>query len=232
MEEGGSVGPRASAYLEDVVLGANDGIITSFAIVSGAEGGTLGALVILVLGFANVLADGVSMGASNLLAKRSRLHYTQSQKRQLEREIEEEPQEKRDELRTHMTEQGIDGPDQRVMLRHIERHKKAWLTALVASRADLIEEPGSPFMHGLATLGAFVVAGLFPLGPYLFGVEGSRAFVLAGVLSAAALFLAGALRSPFTGQGWLRSGLEMLAVGSAAGAVAYVVGILGSTFVG
>lgn len=62
---------RISHNLPDIVYGANDGIITTFAIVSGVVGGNLAASVVLILGFASLLADGVSMGASNYLSKRS-----------------------------------------------------------------------------------------------------------------------------------------------------------------
>jgi VIT1/CCC1 family predicted Fe2+/Mn2+ transporter len=58
-------------YLPDLVYGANDGIITTFAVVSGVVGAGLSNGVILILGFANLLADGFSMGASNYLSRRS-----------------------------------------------------------------------------------------------------------------------------------------------------------------
>jgi VIT1/CCC1 family predicted Fe2+/Mn2+ transporter len=58
-------------YLPDLVYGANDGIITTFAVVSGVVGADLSERVILILGFANLVADGLSMGASNFLARRS-----------------------------------------------------------------------------------------------------------------------------------------------------------------
>jgi VIT1/CCC1 family predicted Fe2+/Mn2+ transporter len=58
-------------YLPDLVYGANDGIITTFAVVSGVVGAALSTRVILILGFANLVADGFSMGASNYLARRS-----------------------------------------------------------------------------------------------------------------------------------------------------------------
>jgi vacuolar iron transporter family protein len=58
-------------YLPDLVFGANDGIITTFAVVSGVVGASLSNQVILILGFANLIADGVSMGASNYLSRRS-----------------------------------------------------------------------------------------------------------------------------------------------------------------
>ena len=58
-------------YLPDLVYGANDGIITTFAVVSGVVGAALSDTIIVILGFANLLADGFSMGASNYLARRS-----------------------------------------------------------------------------------------------------------------------------------------------------------------
>jgi len=63
--------PLAQHYLKDLVYGANDGIITTFAVVSGVAGAQLEARIVLILGFANLLADGFSMGASNFLSIRS-----------------------------------------------------------------------------------------------------------------------------------------------------------------
>jgi VIT1/CCC1 family predicted Fe2+/Mn2+ transporter len=62
---------RAGKYLPDFILGATDGIITTLAIISGVVGADLSASVILILGFANLVADGISMAASNVLSRRS-----------------------------------------------------------------------------------------------------------------------------------------------------------------
>jgi VIT1/CCC1 family predicted Fe2+/Mn2+ transporter len=66
-------GPAATArhYIRDLVYGANDGIITTFAVVSGVAGGQLAQLAVLVIGAANLAADGVSMGVGNFLAIRA-----------------------------------------------------------------------------------------------------------------------------------------------------------------
>lgn len=61
----------ARHYLRDLVYGANDGIITTFAVVSGVAGAALAPRIVMILGVANLLADGFSMGASNFLAIRS-----------------------------------------------------------------------------------------------------------------------------------------------------------------
>jgi VIT1/CCC1 family predicted Fe2+/Mn2+ transporter len=67
------VGLSATArhYIRDLVYGANDGIITTFAVVSGATGGSLSAAAVLIIGAANLAADGMSMGVGNLLAIRA-----------------------------------------------------------------------------------------------------------------------------------------------------------------
>jgi VIT1/CCC1 family predicted Fe2+/Mn2+ transporter len=61
----------ARHYIRDLVYGANDGIITTFAVVSGVAGGQLSQLAVLVVGAANLAADGVSMGVGNFLAIRA-----------------------------------------------------------------------------------------------------------------------------------------------------------------
>lgn len=61
----------AQHYIRDLVYGANDGVITTFAVVAGVTGGTLEPIAVLVLGVANLLADGLSMGVGNYLGIRS-----------------------------------------------------------------------------------------------------------------------------------------------------------------
>jgi len=63
--------PTIRKYLPDIIYGANDGIVTTFAVVSGVVGAALSTTVIIIMGFANLLADGFSMGASNVLSRRS-----------------------------------------------------------------------------------------------------------------------------------------------------------------
>ncbi|QLD89592.1 VIT1/CCC1 transporter family protein [Natronomonas salina] len=66
-------------YIAEVIYGANDGIITTFAVVAGVAGAALDPAIVLILGFANLLADGFSMGASNYLSQRSSQEYQAAQ---------------------------------------------------------------------------------------------------------------------------------------------------------
>ncbi|MFW5846055.1 MAG: VIT1/CCC1 transporter family protein [Planctomycetota bacterium] len=71
-EDGNNVAPVVRGYLPDLIYGANDGIITTFAIVAGVVGASLPTTVVLILGLASLVADGVSMAASDYLSERSR----------------------------------------------------------------------------------------------------------------------------------------------------------------
>ncbi len=62
----------ARHYIGDIVYGANDGVVTTFAAVAGVEGGALSAATVLIVGLANLAADGLSMGVGNYLAIRAR----------------------------------------------------------------------------------------------------------------------------------------------------------------
>ena len=159
-------------YLPDLVYGANDGIITTFAVVSGVVGADLSERVILILGFANLVADGFSMGASNFLSRRS---YAEA-----------------------------------------------------GERAN----PSEAARHGAATLIGFLTAGIVPLVGYLVPLADEVRFPAAIVLTLATLFAVGASRTLVTRLGWIRSGLEMLAVGALAAAVAYAIGAVASAITG
>ncbi|WP_340100869.1 VIT1/CCC1 transporter family protein [Salinibaculum salinum] len=69
----------AGGYIAEVIYGANDGIVTTFAVVAGVAGASLDPAIILILGVANLLADGFSMGMSNYLSQRSELDYQAAQ---------------------------------------------------------------------------------------------------------------------------------------------------------
>src|SRR3954470_21067667 len=61
----------ARHYIRDLVYGANDGIVTTFAVVAGVAGGALSARSVLIVGVANLAADGLSMAAGNFLSIRA-----------------------------------------------------------------------------------------------------------------------------------------------------------------
>ena len=98
-------------YIGDLVYGANDGIITTFAVVSGAAGAALPGGVIIILGFANILADGISMGASNFLGKKSEQDFAKAQYKKEEWEIDNLRELEVEEIRDIYEKKGFKGRD-------------------------------------------------------------------------------------------------------------------------
>jgi VIT1/CCC1 family predicted Fe2+/Mn2+ transporter len=164
-------------YLKDMVYGANDGLITTFAVVAGVEGGALTRRTVLVVGLANLLADGLSMGAGNYLSIRAQEGVRRSLK--------------------------------------------------------LPEEEARPARHGAATFLAFVAVGALPLVPYVLSAwPASTRLASATLVTFAALFGIGALRSVVTADSPVAGGLEMLGLGLAVAAVAYYAGTVMSWLLG
>ncbi|QHO63371.1 VIT1/CCC1 transporter family protein [Candidatus Chazhemtobacterium aquaticus] len=74
---------ETSEHLKSAVYGANDGIVTTFAVVAGVAGAQLSSSVVLILGIANMVADGISMGLSNYLGERSQRRFLNNHKHNL-----------------------------------------------------------------------------------------------------------------------------------------------------
>lgn len=214
----------AGKYVGDLVYGANDGIITTFSVIAGAAGASLSPLVIIILGFANILADGISMGAGNFLGNKSEQDYAKTQKDKEAWEMENLRELEVEEVREIYQKKGFKGVELEKVVNTITLDKKVWLDTMMRDELNIFADEGEdPRKHALATLLAFVLAGTLPLLPYLipsldFPIQ------LSAVIGGLTLFTVGALRSLITAVNWLRGGLEMLFIGSAAAAVAFLVG--------
>lgn len=214
-------------YIGDLVYGANDGIITTFAVVSGAAGASLGPGTIIILGLANLIADGISMGASNYLAISSKLDYQKQERLREEYEVLHFPEKEREEVREILVRWGVPEKYLEEILDSITSDKERWINLMMREELGIYEDKiVSPFKHGLATTVAFVIAGFLPLIPYVFGIEVESQFAFSINATAISLFLVGSARTFVTRINWFKSGLQMLAVGSFAAFSSYVVGAL------
>ena len=226
-EEHGGAG---SQYIGDFVYGGLDGIITTFAVVSGVAGANLGTGVILILGIANLLADGFSMATGAYLSTKSEQEYFDKERQRELWEIEHFPEGERAELFELYRGKGYSEEEAEQMLAILTRDKGRWVDAMMIDELGMLKDEGNPLYNGLATLVAFIVAGSVPLLVYLVGllvpISPGAGFPISLVLSGLALFGLGVARVLVTHQKPLRSGLEMLLVGGLAAVVAYVVGAL------
>lgn len=219
-------------YIGDLIYGANDGVITTFAVVAGAAGAALSPSVVIILGLANLVADGLSMGASNYLGGKSEKDYAAAQRKKEDWEIDHLRELEVDEIREIFEKKGFSGHDLDKAVAIITGNRRVWLDTMMRDELDIIEDPGNdPKKHGLATFAAFVFSGFFPLMPYLISGSGN-AFGISIAVGALTLFTVGALRSLVTTVSWIRGGLEMLTIGAFAASAAYIIGTVIERVVG
>ena len=211
-------------YVRDFIYGGIDGAVTTFAVVSGVSGAELSPSIVLILGFANLVADGFSMAASNFLGTRAE----QDDYRRIEameyRHIEFAPEGEREEIRHIYSEKGFEGEELEKAVELITSDKDRWVKTMLAEEYGLPAEIRSPWNAALATFAAFAVCGLIPLLPYLFGAKST--FLVSCVLTGATFFLIGSFKSRWSTASVFRSGIETFAVGALAAGLAYGVGVL------
>ncbi|MBI2010451.1 MAG: VIT1/CCC1 transporter family protein [Candidatus Chisholmbacteria bacterium] len=221
-------GTFGGTYIRDVVYSANDGIVTTFAVVAGVAGAKLEGNVILVLGFANLLADGLAMAIGNYLGTKSENQYIQKERSMEEWEVAHLPQEEREEVSRIYRKKGFTGQDLDRVVTIITADKNRWVDEMMTAELGLMPtRPTQPIRNALATFIAFAIAGFLPLLPFVLSIFVNfklSTFNFSLSMTALALFLVGSLRTRITHRGFLRSGLEMLAVGAIAALAAYGVG--------
>lgn len=211
-------------YIRDFIYGGVDGAVTTFAVVSGVAGAELSTKIVLILGFANLAADGFSMAASNFLGTRAEIDdYKRIEKIEY-RHIELAPEGEREEVRQIYREKGFEGEELEKAVELITADKDRWVKTMLADEYGLPSEIRSPWLAAVSTFSAFVICGLVPLLPYLFGAGSS--FVVACIMTGFTFFLIGSFKSRWSTHSWLRSGLETLFVGALAAGLAYAVGVL------
>ncbi|HCU47880.1 TPA: hypothetical protein DIC39_02380 [Patescibacteria group bacterium] len=222
----------AGEYIGDIVYGANDGIITTFAVVAGVAGAALSPTIVLILGVANLFADGFSMAAGNYLARKSEKEYKKTERQREEWEIDKLPQEEKGEIRDIYQAKGFAGHDLERAVKIITSNRKVWVDEMMIGELKIMDDDiGHPLKNSLATFCSFAVAGAIPLIPYVLGLQGGLAFKWSVVATAVILFVVGSLRTLITGRRWWLAGLEMLSVGAVAATVAYILGYLLSQLV-
>jgi VIT1/CCC1 family predicted Fe2+/Mn2+ transporter len=216
------------SYLGDFVLGAVDGAITTFAIVAGAAGAGLSNGVVMVLGLANVLADGLSMAAGNYLRARSDQQLVDRFRRQEEMHIDHIPDGEREEIRQIYRNKGFAGDALENIVEVITQDRRRWVDTMLTEEWGLQLTPPSPWRAGLATFAAFLLAGLVPLLPVMFALarEAGDTFLWSAALTGVTFFAVGYARGLIVENRPWAAGCETLLIGGAAAGVAYLVGRL------
>ena len=214
-------------YLPEAVYGSIDGAVTTFAVVAGSAGAELGINVVLILGMANLFADGLSMSIGSYLSKRSEQDYYKKHLRIEQWEIENLPEVERKEVEDIYRAKGFEGEELEMVVDRITSNKQVWLETMMKDELGLSEEKKSPFRVALSTFISFVLVGSVPLVAYLLANSGAihaDPFLFSSLVTLLAFVMIGYVKTYVTQSGWVRSIFETIALGVAAALVAYLLG--------
>jgi VIT1/CCC1 family predicted Fe2+/Mn2+ transporter len=218
------------SYLRDFIYGAIDGAVTTFAVVAGVQGANLDESVVIILGVANLIADGFSMAVSNFLGSRAERQRRERARREEELHIREIPEGEREEIRQIFAAKGFQGDDLDRVVDVITSDPELWTETMMSEELGFATTDPNEYRAALATLVAFITVGFLPLVVFVYDIafpaEVENAFTWSAIMTGIAFFVVGALKSRFVDQTWLRSGLETLAVGGLAAALAFAAGVL------
>lgn len=214
--------PNKPSYLRDWVLGGIDGAITTFAIVAGVAGAGLSASVVIILGVANLIADGISMAAGNYSGVKAENDEYDKVYEIERRHIEVAPEGERAEIREILSRKGFQGSALEDAVATISADEHRWIEFMLVEEYGLSTLRRSAMQSAFATFFAFVICGAVPLVPYVFGMASS--FMIACIATGITFFAIGALKARWTVIAWWRSGLETLLIGGFAAAAAYWIG--------
>ena len=216
-------GPTNS-YLRDWIYGGIDGAVTTFAVVSGVVGAQLQPSIVVVLGLANLLADGFSMAASNYTGSRAEA-ADEDRLREVElRHIRETPEGEREELRQIFLKKGLPEAVVAQVVESISSDHERWVRTMLTEEYGLPLASRSPWTAAMATFSAFLICGGVPLLPFLFKMP--SAFALSSISTALVFFGIGCAQSRWSTAAWWRTGFSTLGIGGGAAILAWGVGRL------
>jgi VIT1/CCC1 family predicted Fe2+/Mn2+ transporter/rubrerythrin len=214
-----------AGWISGAIYGANDGLAAVFGIVAGVSGATGGSSFVLTAGLSGAVASGLSMATGAFLAARSEAEVAAANVARERREIEQNPDEEREELSLFYQLKGVDEETANLIAERVSRDPEAMLKAQVTEELGGGEAATDPVQSATAAGISTFLGAMVPVMPFFF-LHGAPAVVVAFVVSLIAHFLVGASKSLFTLRKWWSSGLEMTLAGVIVGGITYAVGLV------
>ena len=218
-EMGGGGGVR------DVIFGANDGLVSILALVAGVYGAITESYVILVAGAAGAIAGAISMGAGAYLSSKSEKEVTERERARKGIRKRRTPEEEREELVKFYQDKGFKIQEAQAVADRVASEMESRAVFTIGEELGLTSEESWPPVKAATLTGlSFAIFSLIPILPFVF-MEVTSAAITAVIASVATLFGVGASKAIFTRKSWLRSGAEMMAIGTLAAAATYAIGL-------
>ena len=216
-------------HFEDFIYGSIDGAVTTFAIVSGVIGASLSPNIVLILGFANMFADGFSMAVANYQATKAHKEFIDMKRKQEEWEIDNLEEQEKQEIRDIYEKKGFKDEFLEEIVRMITSRRKVWVDTMMREELGLVEDGKRPIETALSTFVGFNIVGIIPLIPFVIllsiGITpNSEGFFYSVIFTCIAFFIVGVIKGKVVKKSMIKSGFFTLLIGGIAAFVAYFVG--------
>lgn len=215
---------KLTSEIREVVFGLGDGLVSTLGAVTGIAGATYDSSLVILTGLIVISVEAISMGAGEYLSSKSERELWEKRMREEEKEIADEPEREREELREFYRAKGLSPAEVETVSALVMQHP-AWALEEMAVHELGIQAtaPESPVRGAVFMFFAYMAGGLVPLSPYFF-IPVHQAFLPSIGVTAITLFIVGAGKARFTTGRWIRGGLEMAGISLAAAAVGLLVG--------
>lgn len=222
---------RLSGTFRAAVFGANDGLVSNLALVMGIGATGVAPQFVLFSGIAGLLAGALSMGAGEFVSVRSQRELLEAtEPSNYADEVLPDLDIDANELALVYRTRGMSTDEALTRARRVvEAAREADRTtpyARPAETGDAHEVVGGAWNAALSSFLFFASGAIIPVLPWIFGLSGLWAVIVALVLVGTALLVTGAMVGLLSGGPPLRRALRQLAIGFGAAAVTYVLGLL------
>ena len=224
--------PRWWWNVREIVLGANDGLVSTLAFVAGAAAAVPDPDIILLATIVEVVAGSISMGFGAWVASRSRRELEQRELAVEHGHLRDRPREEQEELEDYLFRHGLEESEVRDMSRIVRKNPELFLSMMGGLELGVQAVPEAPGRAGLSMAAAFALGAMPALLPFLFIERPFTALSVAFCASLAFLVGVGIWRSHIGATRRSRSILEMIMVGAIATAAGFFLGHLAAAIIG
>lgn len=231
-------------FIKSLIYGGLDGIISTFVVICSIEGGSFNPLYALVLGFSNLVGDGISMGVGDYLSSKADMEHQETEYQREKWEFENNPEGEITEMIELLQEKGISPEDTETIIRTTAKYPELFLDQMMYYELGFmpLEEDEKPIKTGFLTFLAFVAFGLVPMLSYvgvgyipwdsIEGLNGvNPTFPISCVATALTLLLLGAVKARFSNENKIISSLKTLFTGGIACLIAWLIGFFLSKYI-
>lgn len=210
--------------IRELVFGLEDSLVSTLGVVVGVGAGTADAKVVMLSGVVLVIVEALSMAAGSFISSKSHREMLEQAVKEEEWEIENEPEEEKEELRAMYKMRGFSDDEVEILVRRVTADKKLWLEEMMSKELKInaadLEEPGK---NAFVMFFSYLAGGVIPIVPFaLLAVPSAMA--VSAALTIFTLFVIGFIKGRVLSHDGWKSGLELMLVSSAAAGIGYLIG--------